>query len=123
RCGPENREQIKSKSRAPPQPSRVETAKNSHRLYSEEEENRERQATAPTPGSRWVGLNRQQQQANHAECEGKNGIGQQNPQPELVDRRPLVDRFTPENDHYACKSSKRDSDLRGRAKSFARFHS
>jgi len=42
---------------------------------------------------------------------------------EFVDRRPLVYRFTPENDHYAGKSSKRDGDLRGCAKSFARFHS
>ena len=34
-----------------------------------------------------------------------------------------MNRFPAKNDNHAGKTSERDCDLRGRAKSFARFHS
>src|SRR4029450_7778424 len=63
-----------------------------------------------------------QNERYRAEAQREDRIAKQKSQSEFIQRRPLMDRFAPKNDHYAGKTGQRDRNLRGNAKSFARFH-
>ena len=62
---------------------------------------------APTPEVKWGWLNRQQSESEQTIGQRQNGIGQQQPKSEFIDRFPFMNGLCAKGCDYADKTSQR----------------
>jgi hypothetical protein len=89
---------------------------------NEGQEHKSRECAAPTPDPYRRGLNGEQENSEEAANQCARGLGEEKPQPELVDGRPFMGRTPAESDHDSGKSGQCHRDLCSQTKSLAWFH-
>jgi hypothetical protein len=89
---------------------------------NEGQEQKSRECAAPAPDRYRRGFNGEQENSEETAKQRDRGIGEEKPQPKLVDGRPLMERTPAESDHDSGKSGQCHRNLRGRTKSLAWFH-
>jgi len=88
----------------------------------EGQEQKDRERATPTPDRYRRGLNGEQENSEETANQRDRGIGEEKPQPELVDGRPFMERTPAESDHDSGKSGQCHRNLRGQSESLAWFH-